>query len=181
MSNLTQQSKFLSLILRHDPSKIGITLDQNGWANVQDLIFKMPINLETLKKIVSIDSKQRYSFSEDGSKIRANQGHSIDVDIQLKPIQPPAILYHGTAKKFVPDIMKYGLKPMSRQYVHLSDNYDTALQVGARHGDPTVLSIDTGIAHTNNIEFYISENNIWLSKFIDPKYINEILVLDSIG
>lgn len=168
MSNLTQQSKFLSLILRHDPSKIGITLDQNGWANVQELLSKIPIDLQTLQRIVSTDSKQRYSFSPDGSKIRANQGHSISVDVELKEKDPPTILYHGTAKKFVPDILRYGLKPMSRQYVHLSDNYDTALQVGERHGKPAVLIV---LAEKSQQKFYISENNVWLTDHVEPRFL----------
>jgi putative RNA 2'-phosphotransferase len=165
------KSKFLSLILRHDPSKIGITLDTNGWADVTALCKKMPITIDVLKEIVYTDSKGRYSFSDDGLKIRANQGHSIDVDVELVEKQPPDILYHGTAEKFVDSIMAKGIRPMTRQYVHLSDNKETALAVGKRHGDPVVLIVDAAKAYDDADTFFLSKNNVWLTKIVYKRYI----------
>jgi putative RNA 2'-phosphotransferase len=166
------KSKFLSLILRHDPAKIGIVLDQNGWADVEELCKKMPITLDILKKIVYTDSKGRYSFSsEDCKMIRANQGHSIDVDVELVEKQPPDVLYHGTAEKFVNSIMADGLSPMTRQYVHLSSDKNTALVVGKRHGDPVVLIVDAENAFKNGNKFFLSKNNVWLTKMVNKLYI----------
>jgi putative RNA 2'-phosphotransferase len=180
--NLTQKSKFLSLILRHDPSCINLTLDQNGWAIVDDLIrlanIKNPLvfNMQIIEEIVKTDSKQRYSFSEDRKKIRANQGHSISVDLELKPISPPDLLYHGTSDKYLSGILKDGIKKMSRQHVHLSPDLDTAFKVGRRHGIPKILVINTKKMHEDKVLFYKSENGIYLTDFVDPKYIK--LVVD---
>lgn len=140
--NLKRTSVFLSLILRHNPQTIGIKLDRHGWADVDELIQKInrhgqyKIDLKTLKQIVAEDEKQRYSFSEDGTKIRANQGHSIPVDVELEKAVPPDVLYHGTAERFYDSIMQKGLLPMSRLYVHLSKDTQTAEKVGRRHGKP---------------------------------------------
>ena len=171
MSLHNNKSKFLSLILRHDPAKIGVVLDQNGWADVEELCKKMPITLDILKEIVHTDSKGRYSFSNDGKMIRANQGHSIDVDVGLVEKRPPDVLYHGTAERFVSSICASGLNPMSRQYVHLSDNYETALEAGKRHGNPCVLCVDAARAFEDSQKFYLSENKVWLTKTLGPKYI----------
>ena len=128
-------------------------------------------DMEILRDIVRSDSKQRYSFNADETLIRANQGHSVQVDVELKPAVPPEMLYHGTATRFVDSIMHEGLKPMSRLYVHLSALYDTAVKVGTRHGTPVVLTIDTRAMAEDGFEFFISENGVWLTKTVPVKYI----------
>lgn len=136
--DLTDTSKFLSLILRHKPQVIGISLDEYGWANVEEIIEGIsnsrPMNMEILEEIVRTDKKQRYTFNEDKTLIRANQGHSIPVDIELDIVNPPEILWHGTGEKYVASIDKMGLIPKSRLYVHISGDIETARQVGRRHG-----------------------------------------------
>lgn len=169
-------SKFISLILRHKPETIGITLDEHGWADVKELINGInssgrQLDMETLEEIVKTDEKGRYSFSEDRRLIRANQGHSIPVDIELDEAVPPEILYHGTAMRFLDSIMKEGLKPMSRLYVHLSRDVETAKKVGRRHGNPVVLKIRSGEMNKDGIRFYLSSNEIWLVKNVPRKYI----------
>lgn len=165
------QSKFLSLILRHKPSTIGITLDSNGWAVVSELVEKMPIELSLLHKIVWEDNKGRYSFNEDRSKIRANQGHSIDVDLGLAVMVPPELLYHGTATKSVTSIREKGLLSGPRQHVHLSADVETAFKVGSRHGVPVVLTVLSGDMDRARFKFYQSANGVWLTEAVPPKYI----------
>ncbi len=164
----------LAYILRHNPKSKNIEVDQYGWANVKELCEKMPIDINTLKKIVETDRKGRYSFSEDGISIRANQGHSINVNVGLKQATPPDILYHGTGNQFIPSIMKHGICSKSRLHVHLSDEYETAVIVGKRHGDPVVLSLDVKQMIDDGVVFYISENKIWLTDFVDRKYLTVI-------
>lgn len=171
--------KFICLILRHKPEIIGIELDKNGWANIDELINgvkkKYPdFNREKLEYIVNTDNKQRYSLSDDKSKIRARQGHSIDVDVELKELAPPEFLYHGTAERFLESIMKEGLVPKSRLYVHLSNDVETAEKVGKRHGKPAVLKIETGKMAKDGFKFYLSENGVWLTKAVPPKYFSLI-------
>ncbi|HHV30386.1 RNA 2'-phosphotransferase [Acetivibrio mesophilus] len=136
--NKTDLSKFISLILRHKPETIGISLDEHGWANVDELIAGISVekefNIEILEDIVRTDDKQRFSFNEDKTLIRANQGHSIPVDVQLDEVVPPEILWHGTGEKYIKSIDVQGLMPKSRLYVHLSKDEETAIKVGARHG-----------------------------------------------
>ena len=174
-------SRFISLILRHKPEAIGIKLDNNGWANVKELIDninaskKYYINMDILKDIVATDDKQRYSFNCDMSKIRANQGHSINVDLEFTPIAPPDELYHGTAIKYLDSILAEGLKPKSRQYVHLSKDFETAKTVGERHGDVVVLKLDSRRMYDEGVKFYLSENNVYLTDSVDYKYIKEII------
>ena len=139
--------KFLSLVLRHKPETIGITLDKNGWANVKELIEKVKlseryIDMEILERIVRENNKKRYSFNEDKTKIRASQGHSIEVELNLKEMTPPKILYHGTATRFLKSIKEKGILKMNRQYVHLSMDIETARNVGQRHGELIILPID---------------------------------------
>lgn len=172
-------SKFLSLVLRHKPEQIGIALDEHGWANVDELIdgFKKSereMNTEILAEIVVTDNKQRYSYNDDKTLIRANQGHSIPVDVELKEMDPPPFLYHGTAMRTVAQIMKEGLKPMSRLYVHLSKDVATAKNVGKRHGTPEVLRVNSFRMAEDGIKFYLSENGVWLTKYVDPKYLEVI-------
>lgn len=168
---------FISLILRHKPEVIGITLDKHGWAKVDELINginasgKYSIDMLLLEEIVRTDNKQRYSFNEDKTKIRANQGHSINVDVELKEAVPPEILYHGTGEKYVDSINTEGLKPKSRLYVHLSNDIDTAVKVGRRHGKPVVYSVSAGKMQRNGYKFYLSENGVWLTKVVPFEFI----------
>lgn len=170
-------SVFLSLILRHKPEAAGISLDQNGWANVQELLQGVndtgrSISLPMLKRIVATDEKERYSFNEDNTKIRANQGHSLPVDVELKPAVPPDILYHGTATRFLSDIRVDGLTRQSRQYVHLSADAETAAKVGQRHGESTVLRIRAGEMYNRaGFRFWLSVNNVWLCRSVPVQYI----------
>lgn len=175
--NLTKTSRFLSLVLRHKPEVIGIELDKNGWADVQSLINgvnrtgKYFLDMKILDEIVRNDEKGRYSFSTDKKKIRANQGHSIKVDVELKKCKPPEYLYHGTAEKYVETINSEGLKPKRRLYVHLSVDAETAEKVGSRHGKPFIYRILSGEMHRQGYEFYISENGVWLADFIPKNFI----------
>lgn len=176
MGKLDKLSVFISLILRHKPETIGIQLDEHGWANIDELINGInnsgrKINMEILEEIVRTDNKQRYSFNENKTLIRANQGHSIPVDVELKEQQPPKVLYHGTASRFLDSIIQDGLKPMSRLYVHLSSDMETAMKVGKRHGEPVVLKIQSEEMYKDGIKFYLSENGVWLTKSVDKKYI----------
>ena len=145
---LKDTSKFISLILRHKPGTIGISLDEHGWADVQELIAGInasgnhQLDMDLLEEIVRTDEKQRYSFNEDHTLIRANQGHSIPVDVELEEMIPPAILYHGTGEKYVASIDREGLIPKSRLYVHLSSDEETARKVGSRHGKPVIYTVD---------------------------------------
>lgn len=169
-------SIFISLVLKHKPETIGIQLDEHGWADVNELIEGINntgrcINKELLEEIVKSDQKNRYSFSEDKMLIRANQGHSIPVDVELEEQVPPNILYHGTAKKVQDIIMQQGIKSMSRLYVHLSTDYKTAREVGNRHGDPVVLKIAASEVYATGIKFYLSVNGIWLTKYVDKRFI----------
>lgn len=179
--NDTKVSKFLSLILRHKPSAANITLDDNGWADVPYLIKQVSFTLfndttsftlTDLERIVNEDSKGRYAFSASKDKIRANQGHSIKVDVELKEAEPPEILYHGTSDKFLTPIFKDGIKKMSRQYVHLSANKETAVKVGQRHGKPVVLEIKTKSIFDDERKFLLSENGVWLIDHIRPEEIS---------
>ena len=177
--NIEKLSKFISLILRHKPEEIGISLDDFGWAKTEDLINGInnsgrKIDIEILEEIVRTDDKQRYSFNEDKTKIRANQGHSIPVNVELKELEPPATLYHGTATKSIEGIRQQGIKSMSRLYVHLSKDFETAKKVGARHGECVVLIINAKKMYEDGIKFYLSENGVWLTKYVDPKYILSI-------
>lgn len=174
--NIRHKSKFLSLILRHQPEKIGLELDKNGWADIDDLIaksiqHKVYFDLEILDEVVRTNNKKRFTFNEDKTRIRANQGHSIDIDIQLKPLRPPAILYHGTARRNLDSILASGIDKRSRQHVHLSHELGTAHNVGSRHGKPIILHIDAQRMHADGCLFYFSKNEVWLTDFIDPKYI----------
>ena len=173
--DLNKLSVFISLILRHKPEVINIKLDNYGYANVEELILGInktgrKIDMNTLEEIVKTDNKGRYSFNGDKTKIRANQGHSIDVDVELKEETPPKYLYHGTSTRFLYMIEKEGIRPMSRLYVHLSQDKETAINVGSRHGEPIVLKIDTEKMIDDGFRFLISENGVWLTKYISPIY-----------
>ena len=171
-------SKYISLILRHKPEVIGITLDEHGWAVVDDLIAGVSkthfLDMETLERIVAEDEKQRYSFNEDKTLIRANQGHSIPVDVELPVVTPPAVLYHGTGLKYKESIDKQGLIPKSRLYVHLSGDADTARKVGQRHGKPVIYTVDAAAMHADGYTFYRSVNGVWLTKKVSSRYLSVI-------
>ena len=176
---LTNLSRYMSLILRHKPEVIGITLDEHGWASVNDLICGIEknnpgFNMDILEQIVRIDSKQRYSFNDDKSLIRANQGHSVNVDVELKEKEPPEYLYHGTGEKYVKSINQDGLIPKSRLYVHLSKDIKTAENVGKRHGKEIIYRINSGRMYRNGYKFYLSENGIWLTKEAPVKYLEMV-------
>lgn len=174
--NLVETSKFISLILRHKPEAVGITLDEHGWADVEELIRKVnethPIDMKVLEEIVSSDNKQRYSFNEDKTLIRANQGHSIKVDVELERAVPPDVLYHGTAVRFTESINEQGLISKSRLYVHLSKDYATAINVGRRHGKPIVYEVDCARMVKDGYEFFISVNGVWLTREVPAQYLS---------
>lgn len=174
-NNERELSKYISLILRHKPQVIGIELDEHGWADVQELIAGINkthnIDFDLLGKIVREDEKQRYSFNYDKTLIRANQGHSIQVDVELKKEIPPEILWHGTGEKYVDSILMEGLIPKSRLYVHLSSDYDTAIKVGSRHGKPVVFKVFAGKMTEAGYEFYKSENGVWMAEYVPKEYI----------
>jgi putative RNA 2'-phosphotransferase len=175
--SLNEISKFISLILRHKPEKIGITLDEHGWANVDELIAgiakRQTFDRTTLEEIVRTDEKQRYSFNEDKTLIRANQGHSIPVDVELEQKTPPEILYHGTGEKYAASIEKQGLIPKSRLYVHLSSDYNTAVKVGSRHGKPIVYTVAAGEMQKKGYAFYLSVNGVWLTKSVPISFLKK--------
>jgi putative RNA 2'-phosphotransferase len=175
--NLTKTSKYLSLILRHHPEAAGITLDEHGWADVEDLIAGVQktqkFHMEMLEEIVRTDSKQRYSFNEDRTLIRANQGHSIPVDVELPVTEPPKILWHGTGQKYVESIDFLGLLPKGRLYVHLSGDCDTAVTVGSRHGKPVVYQVDSQKMAEDGHVFYRSVNGVWLTGQVPVKYLKK--------
>ena len=167
--------RFLSLVLRHKPSAAGVTLDDHGWADVGELLSGVrrtgrQIDMDTLERIVRENNKRRYSFNEDHSKIRANQGHSIPVDIELREEKPLRRLYHGTAERFLPSIRRDGIQKMNRQYVHLSADSQTAMEVGRRHGVPVVIVIDAEAMARDGMIFYLSENGVWLCDCVAPEY-----------
>ncbi len=176
---LQRLSRFISYILRHNPDVIDIEMDSHGWVRVDALInginkTNRSIDFVTLCQIVDNDNKNRFSFNDDKTKIRANQGHSIDVDLELEEIIPPGVLYHGTAEKFLESIMKNGILKKSRKYVHLSSDMDTAVKVGIRHGQVAVLVIDTKKMYKEGFKFYLSKNNVWLTDIVPYKYIIKI-------
>ena len=170
-----ETSKFISLILRHKPEVIGITLDEHGWADVSELIAGVskthPIDMQVLERIVAEDEKQRYSFNEDKTLIRANQGHSIPVDVELEETVPPELLYHGTGEKYTSSIEEQGLIPKSRLYEHLSGDTETAKKVGGRHGKPVIYIVKSGEMHRDGMVFYRSVNGVWLTKAVPVKYL----------
>lgn len=173
---LIRLSKFLSLVLRHKPEEIGLKLDSAGWVDVDQLLscltaHNRSITRDELNRVVAENNKQRFAFSEDGRRIRASQGHSITVTLGLESREPPPVLYHGTATRFINSIRATGLEPRGRQHVHLSADRDTATAVGRRHGTPVVLVVEAQRMHAAALEFFLSDNNVWLTAFVDPSYI----------
>jgi putative RNA 2'-phosphotransferase len=169
-------SKLLSLVLRHQPGHIGLTLNENGWANVTVLIEKINatgnnIDFALLQKVVDENDKKRFTFNEDKTLIRASQGHSIEVELELKEVMPPDFLYHGTVAKSLTAIRSEGLKKMSRQHVHLSKDKETAIKVGSRRGVPIILTIQAGVMHAAGYIFYLSANEVWLTDEVPAIYL----------
>ena len=172
-------SRYISYILRHNPSSINATLDNQGWCDVEELITgvnkfsKFNLDFQLLNKIVKEDVKIRYSFNSDFTKIRANQGHSLkNVNLGLKEVTPKTNLYHGTSSRFIKSILESGLLKRTRQYVHLTDNFNTALTVGKRHGGTTIiLSVNVEAALKDGFKFYLSDNNVYLSDDVPVKYL----------
>jgi len=176
MEKHLQTSKFLCLVLRHAPERIGIALDANGWADVTVLLTAMGehghrLDKAKLDEIVATDQKKRYSYNEDETRIRANQGHSIAVDVELALAIPPARLYHGTAARFIESIQRDGLLRRNRNHVHLSADTTTAVLVGKRHGCPVVFAIDTARMYADGHVFFLSENKVWLTERVPPRYL----------
>jgi len=169
-------SKFLSLVLRHQPEKVGLMLDNEGWVPVSDLItafaeFGFPITLAELQDVVRSNDKKRFSFSPDSLLIRANQGHSVTVELGYERRRPPPILFHGTADRFLPSITQQGLIKGQRHHVHLSDNRETARTVGRRYGNPVVLRVASERMHSDGYLFFRSDNGVWLTESVPAVYI----------
>jgi putative RNA 2'-phosphotransferase len=176
MKDLVKSSKLIALVLRHRPDKIGLELDKNGWADTAELLQKLnehghPFDLELLKEVVETNDKKRFVFSEDFAKIRANQGHSVVVDLNLDPKTPPPFLFHGTADKNLASIKQSGLIKGSRHHVHLSADEETANKVGGRHGKPIVLTVLSGEMRMDGHQFFQSENGVWLTDAVPAKYL----------
>jgi len=167
---LKRTSKYITLLLRHNPEKEHLNMDKNGYVSVKQLLSRLKITKTDLDYIVDTDNKTRFSYSASKDKIRCNQGHSIDVDVELKEVKPPDILYHGTGWKSVESIFKNGIEKRERLYVHLSSDLETAEKVGKRHGELYIFKIDTKKMWEDGIKFYLSENKVWLTDFINPKY-----------
>jgi putative RNA 2'-phosphotransferase len=177
-TQLKHISKLMSLVLRHKPAEIGLRLDENGWADVQELIQQLngksiKIDQAILNEIVGSNDKQRFAFNDGKTKIRASQGHSIIVDLHLTPTEPPEYLYHGTTTRFLESIMAIGLQKQNRQHVHLSATVDTAAAVGSRHGKPVILTVKAGAMHTAGFGFFLSENKVWLTNSVPIQYITQ--------
>jgi putative RNA 2'-phosphotransferase len=171
-------SKLLSYVLRHRPDSIGLALDAHGWADVGELLARLaasgkPVGRALLERVVADNDKQRFAFNADRSRIRASQGHSIAVDLQLREAEPPPVLYHGTASRFLKAILAAGLRAGARHHVHLSADLQTARRVGARHGFPAVLLVDAARMRADGIPFYLSDNGVWLTGDIKPKYLSQ--------
>ena len=173
----TRMSKFLSLVLRHSPERIGISLDASGWTSVRGLLdalarYGEPLSEQELHELVGNSDKQRFAFNADHSQIRANQGHSIPIDLKLSPTAPPPRLYHGTAKKHVPNIMREGLLKRHRHHVHLHEDSQTAAAVGRRHGPLVLLTINASAMSDCGFRFYVTANHVWLTETVPPEFIN---------
>ncbi|MCG7541929.1 RNA 2'-phosphotransferase [Pseudoalteromonas sp. CO348] len=177
-NQLNKVSKFLSFVLRHKPDAIGLELDQYGWANINELISKAytsnglsNLSFDLIQQVVETNEKKRFIISDDNLRIRANQGHSVDVDLQLRQMEPPEFLYHGSATRFLDNILAQGLIPQERLYVHLSSNIDTAKAAGQRYGKPIILKIKARAMYESGFKFYLSENEVWLTKQVPAELI----------
>jgi len=175
---ITHISKFLSLVLRHQPETIGIQLDQSGWTDIDELIEKansygVKFDREILNHIVATNSKKRFAFNNTFDKIRASQGHSVEIELGYTNQKPPEILFHGTGEKSVQSILDTGLEKRNRQHVHLSSDFDTAVKVGQRHGKPFVFKVLAERMYNDNFQFFISDNGVWLTDHVPTKYLKQ--------
>jgi putative RNA 2'-phosphotransferase len=174
--DLISTSKFLSLVLRHSPEEFGLRLDEEGWVEIDELLAAASrsgrkLARSLLERVVRENDKLRFTLSSDGRRIRANQGHSVAVDLGLQPVEPPELLYHGTVAKFLDSIRASGLVRGTRQYVHLSPDVETARKVGQRRGQPVILVVETGRMWQDGHLFYRSENGVWLTEQVPPEYL----------
>jgi putative RNA 2'-phosphotransferase len=179
-ANLKQISKFLSFVLRHKPEHIGIRLDSRGWVDTEMLIAQanahgLNLTRELLREVVETNNKQRFAFNETGEKIRANQGHSLSVDLDYAATEPPQVLYHGTASRFLAYIEQDGILRMERTHVHLSPDIKTAIAVGGRHGKPVVFEVAAARMHLDGLEFFLSQNGVWLTDHVPPAYLRIVV------
>jgi putative RNA 2'-phosphotransferase len=175
-ANPVQLSKFLSFVLRHKPDAIGLALDPQGWASIADLVERAnaagtQFGRGDLLLVVETSDKKRFSVSNDGLRIRAAQGHSTAVELGLSPQEPPNILYHGTATRFVESIRSEGIRPQARQQVHLSTDETTALRVGQRHGKPVILKVEALHMHAKGFKFFLADNGVWLTNQVPPEFL----------
>ena len=178
-SRLVKISKYLSYHLRHRPDKLGLHLAPGGWVSVDELLaackkYKFPLKRTELNEVVERNNKKRFSFDATGTRIRANQGHSVQVDLQLEPVVPPDVLYHGTGRSAAESIRRQGLCKMSRHHVHLSTDIATARNVGKRWGHPVIFAVDAAAMHKAGYTFYCSENGVWLVEQIPPEYLLQL-------
>ena len=184
MPNVTRTSRFLSLVLRHRPDKIGLALDSEGWVDVEALLSAMNahghrIDRAALEQVVAQNNKKRFAFDTAGTRIRASQGHSVGVELGLEPRNPPAMLFHGTVAKALPGIVQDGLRPMSRLQVHLSPDRETANIVGRRRGKPLILEIDSASMANDGHNFYLSANGVWLTDTVPVRYLTNLSALQA--
>jgi putative RNA 2'-phosphotransferase len=174
--SLVKISKYLSKHLRHQPERLGLNLETGGWVKIEDLLAALkrnnfPVSREELNEVVEKNDKKRFSFDEKGEKIRANQGHSVEIDLQLEAKTPPETLFHGTNEKSVSAILEHGILKIARHHVHLSSDIETAKKVGSRRGKPLILAVDAEKMHKDGFEFFVSENGVWLVETVPPKYL----------
>lgn len=177
--SMTRASKFLSYVLRHRPDAIGLALDSEGWAAIDDLVrlshaSAQPLSRAMIAEVVRTNDKQRFRISDDGSRIRASQGHSLAVDLALTPQAPPTVLFHGTATRFLEAILTGGITSGSRQHVHLSATYDTAITVGQRHGTPVALAVQARAMYHTGRTFYRSDNGVWLTDHVPVEFMSRL-------
>jgi putative RNA 2'-phosphotransferase len=170
---LVRKSRHLSKVLRHDPASVGITLTEAGWASVTAILQALGLKKEELDQVVAENNKNRFEFSDDGYFIRARQGHSVDIDLGYPESMPPDVLYHGTSSQNLPDIKVQGIKKMLRHHVHMSPDVATAEMVAKRRPGPRVLVIGSKAMVSDGIKFYLTGNGVWLTDYVDPKYIKE--------
>jgi putative RNA 2'-phosphotransferase len=178
-ARLVKVSKYLSKHLRHEPERLGLTLESGGWVRVEELLaactaHRFPVSRAELDEVVARNDKQRFSFDPTGNLIRANQGHSVEVDLELEQVEPPAVLYHGTPAGNVEVILRTGLAKMARHHVHLSADVETAGRVGARRGRPVILVVDAAAMHRDGHAFYRSANGVWLTDAVPPAYLQRL-------
>jgi putative RNA 2'-phosphotransferase len=172
--DVVRVSKRLSYVLRHRPDSAGLTLDAAGWADVDQLLAALRLTRAELDEVVARNNKRRFSLDPTGTLIRANQGHSVAVDLQLEPVEPPAVLYHGTGHGAAETITREGLRKMARHHVHLSSDRETARVVGARHGRPVVFAVDAAAMRAAGHLFYRSDNGVWLVDHVPPAYLRRL-------